>query len=728
MGWFDEQIKQRKISDQEVFEESFAKVAGVVLGKRTARKMNVSPQVSRAAIDDILQHYHFKPVEIPSDMTDIDDQLEYALRPHAIMRRNVKLDDGWYKDAFGPMLGFDRETGNAVALLPYGLSGYYFTDFKTGKRTRLNARTAERFEREAICFYKSLPSKKLKIWDLVKFIKGCIGPADYALVTLATLLAVLLGMIGPKLSRILTGPVLSSGSGKLLIGIAIFMFCTIISSQLIAMMKSILMGRLSTKTSLSVEAAVMMRIMSLPPKFFRQYSSGDLAQRASAISSLCRMLLSTTLSTGLTSVMSLIYISQISTFAPSLVLPSLLIIFATVLVSVIISIAQVRVAREMMKLEAKEKGLGYAFLTGIQKIKLSGAEKRAFAKWTSVYAEEARCEYNPPVILKIGPVIITAISLLGTILLYFVAARSGISVSDYFAFNAAYGLVLGAFSALSGIATNIASLRPILEMCEPILKEEPETTEGRSVVTSVSGKIELSHVFFRYNEGMPYVINNLSLKIDNGEYVAIVGKTGCGKSTLMRLLLGFETPEKGAIYYDNREIRKVDLKSLRRKVGAVMQNGSLLSGSIYENISVSSPGLSLEDAWKAAELAGIADDIKRMPMGMMTVISEGQGGFSGGQKQRLMIARALAPKPKILMFDEATSALDNRTQKQVSDALDNLKCTRIVIAHRLSTIKNCDRIILLDGGRIVEDGTYDELIARNGLFADLVERQRLDRK
>ena len=225
---------------------------------------------------------------------------------------------------------------------------------------------------------------------------------------------------------------------------------------------------------------------------------------------------------------------------------------------------------------------------------------------------------------------------------------------------------------------------------------------------------------------MPYVVDGMNLKIKAGEYIAIVGKTGCGKSTLIRLLLGFETPERGAIYYDGQDITKLDLRSLRRRIGVVTQNGSLFQGDIYSNIVISAPQLTLEEAWEAAELSGIADDIRAMPMGMHTIIAEGQGGISGGQKQRLMIARAIAPKPKVLMFDEATSALDNRTQKQVSDALDGLKCTRIVIAHRLSTIKNCDRILVLDKGRILEDGTYDELIRNNGFFTELVARQRLD--
>jgi len=233
-------------------------------------------------------------------------------------------------------------------------------------------------------------------------------------------------------------------------------------------------------------------------------------------------------------------------------------------------------------------------------------------------------------------------------------------------------------------------------------------------------------VTFRYREDMPPVLDNLSLKIRPGQYVAIVGKTGCGKSTLMRILLGFETPQKGGVFYDGRDLSRLDQKSLRRKIGAVMQNGKLFTGNIFSNITISAPWLTMDEAWEAAELAGMAEDIRNMPMGMHTLISEGQGGISGGQRQRLLIARAIAPKPKILMFDEATSALDNVTQKQVSDSLDKMKCTRIVIAHRLSTIRHCDRIIVLDQGHIIEDGTYEELIKKNGYFAELVERQRLD--
>jgi len=379
-----------------------------------------------------------------------------------------------------------------------------------------------------------------------------------------------------------------------------------------------------------------------------------------------------------------------------------------------------------MELSSKESGMSYALISGVQKIKLSGAEKRAFARWGNLFAEDARLSYDPPMFLKINGVISSAISLVGTLVMYYFSISSGVSVADYYAFNTAYGMVSGAFMSLAGIALTVAQIKPITDMVKPILEAVPEISEGKQVITRLSGGIELNNVSFRYNENMPLVVDDMSLKIRPGQYVAIVGTTGCGKSTLMRLMLGFETPQKGAVYFDGKDISGVDLKSLRRNIGVVMQNGKLFSGDIFSNITISAPWLTMDEAWRAAELSGIADDIRRMPMGMHTIISEGSGGVSGGQRQRLMIARAIAPKPKVLMFDEATSALDNLTQKTVSESLDGLKCTRIVIAHRLSTIKQCDRIIVLDKGKIIEDGTYNELIENGGFFAELVARQRLD--
>lgn len=726
MGWFDEQIRQRKQNDDDVFADSFVNMAAAVLGSKVTGSLSDGSAAAKSAIDEILKYYHVKSREVPDNIKDTNEQLEYLMRPYGIMRRTVRLEKGWYRDAVGAMLGVMKESGRVVALIPAGFSGYCYIDPDSGKKIKINRRNQRLFDSEAIAFYKPFPLKKIGLGSVAKYIAETLSAADFALIALATLALSLIGMLSPKLNNILFAAVLPSGSVRLLLSIAVFTVSVSVSSLLISATKEMITARINTKMSVSVQAAAMMRIMSLPADFFKGYGSGDLSSRAAHISSLCNMLVSAVLTTGLTSAFSLIYISQIFIYAPVLVVPAIAVILATVAFSLISSFAQMRISKKQMELSAKESGMSYALISGIQKIKLAGAEKRAFARWGNLYAQNAKLTYNPPAFIKLNSVISLAISLIGNIVMYAAAVKSGVSVADYYAFSTAYGMVSGAFMSLAGMALTAAQIKPILETVQPFFNTVPEISEGKEVITRLSGGIELTNVSFRYNENMPLILDNMSLKIRPGQYVAIVGKTGCGKSTLMRLLLGFEKPQKGAVYYDGRDIERIDLKSLRRRIGVVMQNGKLFSGDIYSNIVISAPWLTQSDAWDAAEKAGIAEDIRRMPMGMNTIISEGSGGISGGQRQRLMIARAIAPKPKILMLDEATSALDNLTQKRVSESLDSLKCTRIVIAHRLSTIKQCDRILVLDGGKITEDGTYDELIAQNGVFAELVERQRLD--
>jgi ABC-type bacteriocin/lantibiotic exporter with double-glycine peptidase domain len=401
------------------------------------------------------------------------------------------------------------------------------------------------------------------------------------------------------------------------------------------------------------------------------------------------------------------------------------ILLATLAVACLSMVVGLHNARRRMAAQSKVYGLVFALFSGVQKIKLAGAEKRAFAKWAHAYAGAAKLEFDPPLLIKLNSVVSVLLPMIGSILLYSSAIRAHVAVADYMSFNASYAMVSSAILSLSAVALNIAKIRPMMEMAEPVLRALPEQAGEKASPGRVGGAIELSNVSFRYDERMPLVLDNVSLKIKPGQYVAIVGKTGCGKTTLLKLLLGFETPQHGAVYYDGKDVDKLDMRQLRRHIGVVMQNGKLFTGSIYDNIVVSAPWLTLEDAWRAAETAGIADDIRAMPMGMHTLLSESGGGISGGQRQRLMIARAIAPKPKILMLDEATSALDNITQRQISQLLGELKSTRIVIAHRLSTIRQCDRIVMLENGRIVEEGTFDEMMKLNGAFADLVRRQQL---
>ena len=724
MGWFDEQIRQRRQMDQQAFEDGFASIAGAVLGRRVTPEDDA--RQAKSAIDEILKFYHAKSREVPDSVQDFNEQLEFLLRPYCIMRRTVTLEDGWYKDAIGAMLGTEKESGRLTALIPTGLSGYSYFDAATGKRKRVNARTAQLFEREAIAFYKPFPQGKIGIAGLMRYIGSCKSWADRLLFAGAALAVALVGLLLPRLNNLLFSTVVESSSVRVLAALISFMLLVSISTQLLETVKSLLTARMNAKVSVAVEAAGMMRLFALPANFFKQYSTGDLASRVMNIKQLASLLVSSVSAVGLTSLFSLLQITQIFAYAPALVGPALAIVLVTLAFSVITSFRQKAVTQQIMENDAKESGLSYALISGVQKIKLSGAEKRAFAKWSECYAKGARLTYDPPMFLKVNSVISIAISLIGTLVMYAVAVESGVSVAEYYAFNSAYAMITAAFASLAGIASMVGQIIPILNMAKPILEAEPEIAVDKQVVERLSGGIELNHVSFRYSDDMPNVVDDLSLKIRPGQYVAIVGKTGCGKSTLMRLLLGFETPQKGAIYYDGRDMAGLDLKSLRRRMGVVMQDGKLFQGDIFSNITISAPWLTLDDAWEAAEMAGIAEDIERMPMGMHTVISEGSGGISGGQRQRLLIARAIAPKPRILMFDEATSALDNITQRIVSESLDQLKCTRIVIAHRLSTIRHCDRIIVLDGGHIVEDGSYDELIAAGGFFAELVDRQRLD--
>ena len=411
---------------------------------------------------------------------------------------------------------------------------------------------------------------------------------------------------------------------------------------------------------------------------------------------------------------------------PQLGPPSLFILLITIGFGVLSALFRSRTGSRQMALGAKEAKTRYSLINGIQKIRLSGAEKRFFARWLGEYTESRRLTFSPPFMVRAENVLTLAVSLFSAVLLYFLAAKSDLAQSEYIAFTVAYGTMLGAVRGMADSFLSVGRINPTLKMLDGFLQAEPETSGSRQLVMELNGGIELNNVYFRYSTNAPYILQNVSLKIRPKEYIAVVGRTGCGKSTLVKLLLGLRVPEKGAIYYGGKDLNSLDLCTLRSKIGTVMQNGDLFQGTVFQNITISAPNATLDDAWEAAEVAGIAGDIRAMPMGMHTLVSAGQGGISGGQKQRILIARAIVSRPNILIFDEATSALDNITQRQISQALDKMGCTRIVIAHRLSTIRHCDRIIVLDHGGIAEDGSYKQLIAKGGIFAELVKRQRTD--
>ena len=725
MGWFDEQIEYRKKRERELLSDSFENLARSVTGRKTTSAFTDDADVSDA-VSALLKYLAIKEKEVPAKIKGLRDRLDFLLSSTGVLYREVILTRGWHLDAMGAMIGTLKDGGAVVAILPSELGSYEYIDPRTGRKTRVTAATEKLIGEEALCFYRPLPIRKLQVRDLFRYMTDCLTPRDLAGFGMAALAITLVGLLIPKLNQILMGPAIALGSYQLLFAAISFLFFATAGSLLFSIIRSLLLNRIRGKLYLNMGAATMMRLLSLPASFFKEYSAGELNQYISYMDSLCGTLVDSVFSTGITGIFSLVYLTQIFAFAPSLVWPSLIVTLLTLAVSMLSAVVETRISRERMVYSAKERGLVYSLITGIQKIRLSGAENRAFVKWSNLFSKGAEITYNPPTIIRLGTVITTAISLTGTALMYFISVRSGVSVANYYAFNASYAYISTAFTSLASVALSAAAIKPSLDLIRPLLEAQPEIAEGGETVTRLSGSIELSHVTFSYDpQGKP-IFEDLSLTIGARQYVAIVGRSGCGKSTLMRLLLGFEKPQRGAIYYDRKDLQRLDMRSVRRQIGTVMQDGKLFSGSIFENIVIAAPTLKPQDAWEAAEIAGIADDIRDMPMGMHTVLQEGGGTISGGQRQRLMIARAIAPKPRILMFDEATSALDNLTQKKVSDALDAMKCTRIVIAHRLSTIRHCDRILVIDGGKIAEDGTYEELIARNGLFAELVSRQQLD--
>ena len=725
MGWFDEQVKERAKNDDDLFASAFAGMANILNNKN--KKATVSFQhdrdLSGRALQEILRYYSVRAREVPPGLEEEMEILEYLLRPSGIMYREIELTGDWFRDASGPMLAKTLE-GRPIALLPGPMTGYVWKNPATGEEGRVDRAFAATLAEEAVCFYRPFPMRSMDVRDLIAYIFSLLRARDYALIIGLTAVTVLVGLITPAMTSRLYQTVLGNASHTLLWMTLLTMLCASVSSFLFGAARSIVNANVTMRMNMEVESSTMMRVLSLPPAFFKEYAAGELAGRISYMSVVCSEITEMIFSSGLTALFSLVYIGQVVYYTPFLGGVAMAITILTLVISVGFSLMQIRISRAQMLEATKESGLTYALFGGIQKIRSAGAEKRAFAKWADQYAKSAKYLYDPPFVLKMSGVITTLVSMAGTLIMYAITLDTHVQLSDYMAFSSAYGMVSGAFSAMAGIIVSAASIQPIMEMIEPIMKAQPEISEDRKPVTKLAGDIELSNIWFRYDDNLPYVLQDLSLRIKKGEYVAIVGTTGCGKSTLLRLLLGFEKPQRGTVFFDGRDLRTLDVKSLRRRIGVVMQNGRLFYGDIFSNIAVTAGRITLEDAWDAMIAAGMEEDLQHMPMGMGTIISDGAGGISGGQRQRILIARALASKPSILMFDEATSALDNVTQKIVSDTLESLTCTRIVIAHRLSTIKACDRIIVLDKGRILEDGNYEELIAKGGFFAELVERQR----
>ncbi|MCI8797512.1 MAG: ATP-binding cassette domain-containing protein [Dorea sp.] len=725
LDWFEEQIELRKKKDEELFQEAFADLASAAQGEKVLAKMLLSDtKKTTNTIEQILRFYRLEPGKIQIQAESFDEQLAEQLRNLGVMRRDVRLRPDWYRHTIGALIGFTKE-GEPAALLPKR-NGYIYFDYNKGKWKKINRRSSLFFSDQAVCLYKPLPMKPVSGWGFMKFCGGALDTYDYLRLVKAFLLVSLIGLANPYVTQKIFEEILPQNDRLMLAAAAIVLAGTVVSGMLFTVVRSLLISRSSAKMSITVDAALMARTVSLPTEFFKEYNAGELTSRIDSVSDAVKDMMDVVVSIGLTTMCSLIYIVQIRYIASRLLMPTLLILSLIFAVNAAAVWYQVGWNEKKILTRSKTSGVEYALYSGVQKLKLAGAERRAFANWAKIYKENVRASYQIPIPVRIVPSITAFLVYAGWALIYLTAKDARISAAEFMAYSSAYQLVMGAFLDCSRETGTFSEILAAFRMADPILKAVPEAYGSKDYVKNLSGGIELSHVSFRYGQNGPDIIRDLSMKIRAGQYVGIVGKTGCGKSTLLRLLLGFEKPRKGAVYYDRKELRKLNLTSLRRNIGCVLQDGFLFDGDILSNITIAAPWLGIDDAWEAARVAGLEESIKELPMGMMTLVGEGGGVISGGQKQRLLIARAVVAKPKVLMFDEATSALDNLTQEKITEALGQMKCTRIVIAHRLSTIKDCDKIFVMDEGRIVEEGKYKALIKKDGIFADLVRRQQIN--
>lgn len=684
----------------------------------------VVPQNDESALRQVLEALGIVDYELEdNDMLSPEEQLTGILRPRGIMMRDIQLRGDWWKECIGPLLGYTKDE-RLVALMPTktGL-GYQYRE-QDGTIRKVGHREMEKeLKPKAITFTKALPLTPLRVKDLLRFTWSVISGPNALLMVICALVVVLLGMFTPMANKLIFDTVIPTGDASGLLPITGLLIGATISTLLLTLTRNLYIIRIRNIAEMHVQNAIMARTFLLSPTFFSRNPSGELSEKLNNVSTLATLLNEAMVGALLNAVLSVIYLIQVNIYGGKLFWPAVVVIVLQYGALLLNYRRAVYVQNNYTERVAKLSGLEYNLFAGIQKLKLTGSETRAFARWLDHYSETARFIYNPAFKSRLYPALTAFLGIGGTMFIFWSTLSNGVSTSDYIAFSSAFGMMTAAITQLQLVIPNLSQIKPLLESVKPILEEVPEMEDKAPQVEDLFGGIEVSGLSFRYQEDGPMILDDLSLKIEPGEYVGIVGKSGCGKSTLIRLLLGFEQPLSGGIYYDNYDLAKVDKASLRRKIGCCLQSGSLFTGDLFHNITVTAPWATHEDAWEALRMASLEDDVRKMPMGLFTLVSEGGGGLSGGQKQRILIARALISKPDILFFDEATSALDNIAQKVVSDNLDELMCTRVVIAHRLSTIRHCDRIIVLDKGKIAEEGTFEELMENKGLFYEMSLRQ-----
>ena len=727
-------MRAKAARDRQSRESSLAEIASVLAERRPPAPVVEEEDALLAAVR-LAGHHQGVPIVAPSK-SGSDEQgprqpLQEIARASRIRIRPVVLRDEWWKLDGGAFVGAMEEGRRPIALIPTSPTSYELHDPSRGTRRPVTPELAAEIHGRAHMLYRPFPAEALTPLRLLAFAARGLGPG----LRLPILVGVgggVLGMLAPYFIGLLVDRVIPEAARNRLVQLAVILAIVSVVTTLFEVVRSLSVLRIEARMSTATQPAMWDRLLSLPAGFFRRFSSGDLAQRAQGVDQVRRVLSGVTMGTIMSSLFSVFTYALLFYYSWKLALVATGLVTLALGVALAAAYAKVRIQRQIVEVEGRISGLVLQLLSGVAKLRVTGSESRAFSQWARAFAEQNRLTFRAGSIENLVEVFNASFPLITSAALFYAvlwlaeqAAQTGdppLSPGDFVAFNAALGSFLMQTLNTGLTAMQALAIVPLYERARPILEARPEVDTTKADPGELAGEIEVSRVTFRYQEDGPTILSDISLRIEPGEYVAIVGPSGSGKSTLLRLLLGLETPETGCVYYDGRDLALLDVQRLRRRIGVVAQSGAIRTGSIFSNIAGSLP-LRESDAWEAARMAGFDEDIRQMPMGMHTVVQQGGGTLSGGQRQRLIIARAIVTRPRILFFDEATSALDNRTQAIVSESLRELQATRVVIAHRLSTIIGADRIHVMQAGRIVQQGGYQELIGREGLFAELVKRQ-----
>jgi len=643
---------------------------------------------------------------------------------NGVRTREIRLEDGWWRRDLGPMLGQRRADGEVFALLPAG--GHYVAAHPAENRVaRIDKKTAASFGDRAVVLYRPLPETVREAGALLRFgIRGASG--DLWRIGFTGLLVAVLGLFVPIMTGKVLGGFVPLAQRGLIVEGSILVIASGFVVAALSMVQNFGALRLEGRFVSMLQAAVWSRLLSLPVTFFTRYSTGELGTTALGVNAVQETLSSVTTVAALGLLTGSANLILVFFYNMRLALIAVALVGLCAAACLLAGYREVRWQRLLYDQGRTLSAKVFQLLTGLPKLRVAAAEDRAFAEWSGIFsrgrgmAASARRVQNGITTVNAGfPLLCSAI-------IFFMVGgplRGGLSIATFLSFNAAFSLLIAATLQFTGIAITALGVFPMFERLTPILQADPETTVDGADPGDLSGQIGFSHVSFRYGADSPLVLDDVSFAVEPGEFVAIVGPTGCGKSTMLRLLLGFESPLTGSVLYDGQGLAELESAAVRRQCGVVLQNGALLAGDIKSNI-IGSTSYTIDDAWAAARMAGIDGDIAAMPMGMHTILSEGTTTLSGGQRQRIMISRALVSRPRIILLDEATSALDNPTQKLVSESMRQLNATRIIIAHRLSSVADADRIIVLDHGRIVQQGTFEQLLADDtSLFAVLASQQ-----